>query len=94
MAGDLRSMASSCGSTSQSTKASWSLFTVCDGSEHSFGRSLRRGDMRDESSGSTDMDRIHYSLGANKALEATPDGTVRSAVADGAFWLGVPELSR
>jgi hypothetical protein len=31
---------------------------------------------------------------ANQALQATPDGAVSSAVADGAFWLGVPELSR
>ena len=30
----------------------------------------------------------------NQALQATPNGAVSSAVADGAFWLGVPELSR
>jgi hypothetical protein len=31
---------------------------------------------------------------ANKALQVTPNDAVSSAVADGAFWLGVPELSR
>jgi hypothetical protein len=30
----------------------------------------------------------------NKALQATPNGAVSSANADGAFWLGVPELWR
>jgi len=29
----------------------------------------------------------------NQALQATPDGAVCSAVADEAFWLGVPELT-
>ena len=31
---------------------------------------------------------------SNKTLQATPDGAVSSADADGAFWLGVPELGR
>ena len=30
----------------------------------------------------------------NQALQATPNGAVSSAVADGAFCLGVPELGR
>ena len=30
----------------------------------------------------------------NKALQATPNDAFSSAVADGAFWLGVPELDR
>ena len=31
---------------------------------------------------------------ANKALQATPDGAVSSAIADAEFWPGVPELGR
>ena len=31
---------------------------------------------------------------SNQALQATPDDAFSSAVADGAFWLGVPELWR
>jgi len=31
---------------------------------------------------------------ANKAVQATPIGAFSSAVADGAFWFGVPDLGR
>ena len=31
---------------------------------------------------------------ANKALQATPIDAFSSADADGAFWLGLPELGR
>ena len=30
----------------------------------------------------------------NKAVQATPVGAFSSADADGAFWLGVPDLGR
>ena len=38
--------------------------------------------------------RTDYGKSSNQALQATPNGAVSSAVADGAFWFGVPELSR